>query len=474
MLPAGFLSAPSGAIVPALTNLGGCTTTSGTSGSTNCTSSGAGNAGDLVIAGSVISNTSGTGTVAFSSAQCSNGQYLDTPNSSGTGQGMEAAAWGCVLTGTQTPNVVAAWTGVTGTSPSLNVQVIHSNVGWGVGSTNVLLDRYNSSVNASSGNCATGTTNATRNPNTVNFAFCFTTSSESAFNAPSTYTQQGTNSIHGAIFSLINSTAGTQTATTTLGTNHASTGIMASVHLGTAYDCSIGSCAWVQGTDSGNQTANYDHITLSAFKNGDSGIYCQSHNAYTGTGTVTMTDPTGYTNWYAFNTNTGGAVSLTINDNTAISGTYGMYCFYTPSFAGLNGGVSATLVGQPTATDCAVSCTWVGGIFFEWSGLFNWDTYNNSSSGATSGSGANNASCTSMTTSANNDFIINAVLVGQGTAGPTITAGTNPITFTIPTISSNVAGQEEYALWSSSGAINPHITLGTASVAYGDICLAFY
>jgi predicted outer membrane repeat protein len=448
-----------------LTTNGTCGSTSGSGGTVSCTSSGAGNAGALIFAASGVTTTSGTGSVTFSSPQCSNWQPVAQPNSDGSGAQMNGGAAACILTATATPTVTASWSGTTGTTPWIVVGVFTISTGW----NSVLLDRFVTSVNsAASTNCASGTSYTTRNPNTVNFMVCQTLSSET-FTAPPGYTPQQSIST-AQLSTLINTTKGTQSATGTLSASHMSTGMLISLNANpSAMNCS--GCTFVQGADSSGETGQYDQITLSNVRNGDTLLYCQQHSGYTGSGTVTMTDALGTNIWVDPVTGTSGT-SITVSDNvpSGIPG-YGMRCFYSASInTGSLGDLTASVTGEPIFSDCSTSCAYVGGFFVELSGTFNIDAY--SSNIGVSGAGSNNISCGFLTASQANDFIL-CEQYNENAASSNMSAGTTPIPFALPSIGGQANGQPEYGVWSSYGLTAQYATLSRSGLSYGGFGFAF-
>lgn len=449
--------------------LGSCTGSAASVTST-CTSSAAGNSGDLVIATSNSQNTSGTGVAAFSSSQCATWFPLVPSNSSGTGMAMNEAASGCLLTSTQTPAVSVTWSSVSASNSSINVQVLHASAGW----ANPILDRYDTTVHTTaSTNCAFGATNTTRNPNDYIWALCSVLSSTQTFTPPAGYTlTAGGSNTHVGLMSQLYTSAATAGGTATLSVSADSTGAVVALQTNqSALNCSS-NCTYVQGTNSSGQTGQYDHITLSAVKNGDTLIYFVFHNTSSGSGTTNMSDSQGNV-WYPCGSNTGGSTSVTAND-LPISSTYAMNCFYSPSVgawstAGANGN-TLSVTGLPIASDCTTSCSFIGGFFVEVSGTFQWDAFSHTSSGATSTSGSNNANCGTMTTAAVNEFIICGI---YNSSNSTMTAGTSPFTFTLPSIGGQTNGQPQYGVWSSSGSITPEATLASSGIAYGGMALAF-
>lgn len=461
---------PTSVVAAAVSLMGFC---SGTAASTTvaCTSSAAGNSGDLVIANSTAQNTSGTGIPAFSSSQCATWFPLVPSNSGGTGMAMNAALSGCILASTQTPAVSVTWTSVSASNTAINVQVLHSSAGW----ASPILDRYDSTVHTSSTtSCAFGATNTTRNPNAYLLGICSVLSTAQTWaTPPAGYSSSGTTnggSNHNGFFSQLASTVGTVSGTATI-TSAASTGNVVALQTNQPINCGT-NCTYVQGTNSSGETSTYDHITLSAVKNGDTLVYFVFHNNSTGSGTTNMSDSQGNI-WYPCNANTGGGLSITTAD-LPISSTYAMNCFYAPSVGAYStsGGAGNTLsvTGLPLATDCSVSCTFIGGFFVELSGTFQWDAFSNTPTNTASTSGSNNANCGTLTTSQTNDFIICGI---YNASNDTMSAGTSPITFTLPSIGGQTNGQPEYGVWSSSGSFTPAATLVTGSVTYGGMAVAF-
>jgi len=172
-----------------------------------------------------------------------------------------------------------------------------------------------------------------------------------------------------------------------------------------------------------------------------------------------MTDSGGNT-WFPCNTNTGGSTSATMTD-LQLNSTFGMSCFY--SIAVSSGG---TVTGEPLPSDCAANCTFVGGVFMEFSGPHQWEAFSNTSPSAVSGSGSNNLNCGSITTTTPNDFLV----CGIDTASGTPTAGTSPIAFTL---FNSVNGSMEDGVWSGSGTTSMTETITGSGIAYGGMGVAF-
>lgn len=458
-------------VAAAVTLLGFCTGASAASTTVACTASAGGASGDLVVASTTAQNTSGTGTAAFTSSQCSNWVPFIPPSTNGSSMAMDTAMYGCRLTSSVTPAVSVTWTGVSASNTAIDVQVLHSATGWNT----PILDRYLTTQHTTaSTSCAFGATNTTRNPFDYILSVCSVLSATETWTQPSgyTYTANGS-STHNGFFNQLASTQVTPSATATMSTSADSNGMVVALQANPNVDCSSSGCGYVQGTSSSGQTGQFDHVTLSAVKNGDTLVYFVFHNNSSGSGTTNMSDSAGNI-WYPCGTNTGGGTSVTMTD-LPISSTYAMSCFYSPSVGSFSsaggGGLTLSVTGDPIASDCTVSCSFIGGFFIELSGTFNWDAFSNTSSGATTGSGSNNASCGSMTTSQANDFVVCAL---YNASNATLTAGTSPITFTVPTFSSGQTnGIPEYGLWSGSGSIAPLGTLATSGVAYGGMGIAF-
>lgn len=457
-----------GSSTTAVTLLGSCTGTAASVTST-CTASAGGNSGDLVVANSLSQNTSGTGVAAFSSSQCTTWFPLVPPSTNGSGMAMDAAIYGCILSSSTTPAVSVTWSSVNASNSSIQVQVLHSSTGW----NNPIVDRYLSSVHTTaSTNCAFGATNTTRNPNDYILAVCSVLSATETWTQPSGYTfTSGGSTTHVGFFDQLATTTVTPSATASMTSSADSTGEVVALQANPNVNCS--GCTFIQGTSSSGQTGQFDHVTLSGVKNGNTLVYMVFHNNSSGSGTTNMSDSAGNT-WFPCNTNTGGSTSVTMND-LPISSSVAMSCFYAPSVgsyaAAGGGGLTLSVTGQPVASDCTVSCSFIGGFFIEVSGTFNWDAFANSSSGATSGSGSNNAGCGTMTASQTNDFIICGI---YNATNSTLTAGTSPFTFTVPTFGSGQTnGIPEYGVWSGSGSITPAATLASSGVAYGGMALAF-
>jgi hypothetical protein len=442
-----------------VTLVGSCAVSSGSSSTASCTPSAGGSVGDLILFSSKITNTSGTPTVAFSSAQCAATPIpLIFVNANGTGSALAQATYGCLSSSTTAASATVTWTGSTGTSPQLSVGIQHSTGGWNT----PLLDVSNSSVNASSVNCPTGSAGTTRNPNDFIYVTCSTNGTATFQHLSLTpLTAMNANAI-GNYGQLTNATQ-VQSYSPTTAAAIANAGGVVALQAQAPVNCA--GCTFTSGSIS-SQTATFDHLSASGVTNGSSFVYFGVHSNGTGSGTTTMSDATGLNLWYECANPSNFGTSVTAND-MYLNSTNGMFCFFSPSVLS---GTTSTIAGQPTATDCSGTCTLVGSVLVRFSGTFNWEAFGHSALNATSGTGSNNASCSAMTTATANDFILNFV---YAPSVPTYTAGTSPITFTQPTLNSAAVGVINYAIWSSSGSITPAVTLSTSSTAYGDMCLAF-
>jgi hypothetical protein len=445
---------------PSVTNPGACAISSGSSRSTNCTPSNGGAIGDVIVATSYIANTSGTPTVAFSSSQCDSYgfQPLIPVNVNGTSSALASTTYACVIASATASAVTVTWTSSTGTSPQLAANVFHASTGW----NKPLLDRSNSSVNSSSNNCPTGSAGTTRTAYDYIYATCVSNGT-STFQSLSGFTSLNTSNAIGNYGQLVSAT-GAQSYTPTIASAKANAGAVAALQLNTGLGCT--GCTNVQWNSSSGQTGQYDHITLSSFKAGDTIVYFVVHNNTSGSGTTTMTDNTGLNIWHSCDESVTPAASITVNDIQLQSG-YAGACFWSPSALSQNGSIT----GDPVASDCATSCSFVGGIFGELSGTFNLESGAFTHNSGTTTSGSNNAACGALTTANTNDFILNFV---YSLSGGTATAGSSPISFSLPTIATQSNGTPESAVWSSSGSITPHVTLANSGDTYSDMCLALY
>lgn len=223
---------------------------------------------------------------------------------------------------------------------------------------------------------------------------------------------------------------------------------------------SCASCTFVQSTGSSSSNAVSDPTSLvSNVTAGNIVVAIGYHTNWSGSGTTTTSGSGALTGpWYSCK----GDGSATFTDVHANS-TTGISCHYTMAIATGSGG--ATIV----ATDCASNCTTVGGVYLEYSGPSGARTIDayGSNAAATSGTGSNNATSGSATTTATNDLILAYFAPNIGTT----TAGTSPVTFTKRNVLTDTNGTIEDAVWTGSGAINPAVN-GSNSVAYGGLTVA--
>jgi len=218
-----------------------------------------------------------------------------------------------------------------------------------------------------------------------------------------------------------------------------------------------GSCTFVQATESGGTNERSDPTTyVTPTTKGNMLYVFWVHSNWSGSGTTTVADTAGNT-WHPCSGigNMPAAKFTDIQDNS----TYGIGCAYALN---INGGADTATV---TSTDCASTCTYVAAVYAEFSGPTAWDAYG-SQANAISSAGNNNTTCGSATTTQANDLII----CSQASANGTYTAGTSPITFALE--HNGYVGVLEDAIWSSSGLINPAMTLSVGSTPYGGVTLA--
>ena len=218
-----------------------------------------------------------------------------------------------------------------------------------------------------------------------------------------------------------------------------------------------GSCAFVQATESGGTNEVSDPTTyVTPTTKGNTLYVFWVHSNWSGSGTTTVADSAGNT-WHPCSGI--GTMPAAKFSDLQDSSTYGIGCAYALNIKG--GADTATV----TSSDCASKCAYVAAVYAEFSGPTAWDAYG-SEANATSSAGNNNTTCGSATTSQANDLII----CSQASANGTYTAGTSPITFTLEF--NGYIGVLEDAIWSSSGVINPAMTLSVASTPYGGVTLA--
>lgn len=444
---------------PTVTPVSACTGNNASGRTATCTVSGAGAQGDAMIATSKTNNNSGTAALAITSASCSDWQLLVPPNSGGTAAGVNTAMYGCILPAPATPAVTATWTGATASGPftDLSVKILHSTETWNY----PLLDRSTSQVNStSSTNCPTGSGGVTNNPNDYWIAVCENFLVGETWGTMAGYTNDAaasTNTV--GIYTRTPYAVDTLSATVPMSGADKSTGMLVALQATDKVNCS--KCTFVQSANSANQTPQYDHISLSGVKPGNTLIYWSYHTNWSGSGTTTMGDSTGVNHWFPCSTNTGGATSVSMTD-LPLPLSQGMSCFYAPNVQ-----LGGTVTGLPTSSDCAVSCTNVGGTMMEISGASVWDGSSHTAPGAVSTSGADNVNCGSATTTKANDFMVCAISI----------AGTGPTAGSLPAPStrfSTTNGYLEYAVWPGVGATTQTMNLSTGSgVSYGGIGVWF-
>ena len=447
---------------------GSCDAQAPSSATATCTASGAGVTGDIVLVFTKAQNTSGTG-VATMAALTNCGPWVQYApvNTNGSGNAFNSTIRGCVLTAGTTPAPSVTWSSVNATNTEIGVLIVHSSAGFGP----TILDRGITAVNGSSTSSATGSTNATRNPNTIVIGVSQTlATAETWATAIPGYTRiAGAGSNHQAVFYHQNTTIGIQSMTATLSSAAANEASLIALQLGPNVNCSVQGCTFVQGTNSSGQSGTFDHITLSAVKNGSTLFYFVFHNTSSGSGTTTMSDSTGYNIWCAGDSSSncstpGGTVTMT---DKQLSATYAMSVFYSKGVITGNG-ISGSVTGLPQASDCSVACTFIGGFMIEMSGPFKWDSFVSTATLTTSGVGTNNVGCGALSASQPQDMILMGV---YNPANSVMSAGTSPITFTLPSITSQVNGQPEYGTWSGVGSTSPKATLVASATPYGAMCM---
>lgn len=447
---------PARALGPVITQVGGCVN-SASSTTTSCTSSPSATSGNILVAVSKAQNSSGTGTPTFTTtgATCV-WRLLVPPTIITSGNSYNAAVYGCALTSSGTAATSVTWAGTTsGPFTDISISEWHSTATWNA----TLFDR--SIVNAnttSSTSCPTGTTAlATSNPYDLILGICENFNSAQTWGALSGWTNSTTSSRNTTgVYSKATTTKATQTATIPFSASDTSTGMLVALQATNNINCA--SCTYVQSENSAGETGQYDHIALSGVVPGDTLVYYVFHNNWSGSGTTTMTDSSGTNIWYPCNTNTGGATSVTMTD-IQFSSSFGMSCFY--SIAVATGG---TVTGEPTATDCAVSCTFVGGVFIEYSGPGAWEGF--STNAASSTTSPDNMNCGSLTTATANDLIV----CGTDALTGTPTAGSVPVSFTLRNTTN---GAIEDGVWTGSGTTAPTQSLAASGVTYGAMGVAF-
>jgi hypothetical protein len=443
-----------GASAPDITYVNGCVN-SASALTTSCTLSVTED--NLLVVASKTQNSSGTGTVAFTTSgiSCDWKRAMSTTDSV-SGSPFNATVYTCIAPATASATVTVTWAGTT-TGPFTDLSVSQ----WNTTSTwnDPVLDRWAQSSNTTSTtSCPTGTTEATQNPYDLVLAICQNFDSAETWGALAGWTNQSSASRNTlGLYSTSVSATGTQSATIPLSAADTSQGAVLAFQASNVTNCA--GCVLVQYDNSAGSGELSDFIALNGVVPGDTLVYYVFHSDWSGSGTTTMTDSGGNT-WFPCNTNTGGGTSATMTD-LQLNSTYGMSCFY--SIAVSSGG---TVTGEPLPSDCASNCAFVGGVFMEFSGPHAWEAFSNTAPSATSGSGSNNLNCGSITTTTPNDLL----LCGVDTASGTPTAGTTPISFTL---FNNVNGAMENGVWSGSGTTSMTETVSGSGIAYGAMGVAF-
>lgn len=451
------LGAAAGAPPPTVSFVNGCVGNA-SSLTTNCTLTWT--SGNLLVAASKTENTSGTAAPVFTSTSGANCPWVRAmpPTAIATGSGFNSTMYTCILAGSGSQTVTITWSGTTGANfTDLSVSQWSTTSTW----NNPVLDRaINNSNTTSTTSCPTGTTGlATQNANDLLIAVCQNFNNAQTWGALTGWTNRATSSRNTlGLYSKAVTSTGTQSTTVPLSAADQSQGMLIALQASNSISGVNGTL--IQADNSAGQTGQFDHIALSGVVPGDTLVYYVFHNNWSGTGTTAMSDSNSNI-WFPCNTNTGGSTSVTMTD-LQFNSTFGMSCFY--SIAVTQGG---TVTGNPTASDCSVSCSFVGGVFMEFSGLLGWDAFSNTSNGVTSTTSPNNVNCGSLTTTATNDYII----CGIDTASGTPTAGTVPLTF--PAVFNTTNGSMEAGVWSSSGTTSPTQSLASSGVAYGGMAVAF-
>jgi hypothetical protein len=215
------------------------------------------------------------------------------------------------------------------------------------------------------------------------------------------------------------------------------------------------SCVYVQSTESGGSGKPSDPTSYTKpTTTGDTLVVFGVHSNWSGSGTTTVSDSAGNI-WHPCNgTGTGPFTDI------QGSGTFGQSCFYALNIIGA--AVDSVTI---SSTDCASGCTYVAGTYLEYSGPTAWDGWGFNAN-ATSGSGTNNATCGSITTTVSGDLLVCSVDQDNGSIAP----GTVPTTFTMR---EKVVSGVEDGIWSSSGTTNPTQTDSKSSDPYNAIVVAF-
>lgn len=212
-------------------------------------------------------------------------------------------------------------------------------------------------------------------------------------------------------------------------------------------------------TSSGSGTSHPESFGGSV-TNGSTIVIFTSHNSWTGTGTSTATDVNGNTYHPCSGSGTGAFTDV------HILSTYGMACMWT-----INSGTGTDTVTL-IPTDCASTCSDVGNVLYEFSGVSTtpsiaWDAWGSQAVTTTTAS-PNNGKCGTLTATQANDLIVCAVNFASGTAA----AGTTPLNFGTLDISGAANAAAEHAVWSGSGSLAATMTNNTTSVSYGSIVIA--
>lgn len=455
--PGGFETVSAGG--PTVTYIGGCVNSAAAL-TVNCTASPNSTAGNILVAVSKTQNSSGTAVPTFvsNSGPICNWVQAVPPTPIGTGNGYNATVYTCILPTSAAENVKITWTGQSGgTFTDISVSEWHSTATW----NSTLLDRAMFTQHATSTtSCGSGTTPTTQNANDLLVGICENFNNAETWGTLSGWTNRATSSRNTTgIYSQTATTKATQAVTIPLSAADMSGGFLIALQASNAVNCS--GCALVQFDNSAG-SGHSDFITLSGVVPGNTLVYYTFHNNWSGTGTTNFTDSSGGGNvWFPCNTNTGGGASVNFTD-LQLTTTSGMSCFYSIAVA-----AGGSITGEPLPSDCSVSCSFVGGILMEFSGIHAWEAFSNTSNSASSTTSPNNLNCGSLTTTTANDFI----LCGIDTASGTPTSGTTPLTF--PAVFNSTNGSMEAGVWSSTGTTSPTQSLTSSGVAYGGMAIAF-
>lgn len=464
MMPTGFVPITTG--TPTITFVNGCTNNSTTL-TTNCSLSAT--SGNLLVVTSKTGTSStvpGTPVITSTSGPSCNWIRL-IPTTSGSGGTSEApissTMYGCIVPSTGTEQVTVAWTVSNNLSfTDIGVSQWSTTGAWYGG----LLDTNGQSQNlTSTTSCATGSTQvATQNPNDLLLAVCQNWNSSQTWGALSGFTNRASSSSTSeGLYSKVLTTTGTQSATVPFSAADFSQGAIVALQASGNVTCAGCSVVTANVANSAGENPDFDHISLgdvTSVSEGHTLVYFVFHSNWSGSGTTTMVDSQG-NRWAPCSSAWTSAATSTSMTDLQISSSMGMSCFYS-----LNISVGGIVTGQPTATDCASGCTFVGGVFMELAGAHNIDGFSHTSTGQTSGTGSNNMNCGSLTTTTSSDMI----LCTTWTASGTVTAGTTPITFTLR---NSTNGNLESGIWSSSGTTTPTETNASTGIAYGGLAIAF-